>query len=284
MNYPEAEIHRLIKIALGEDIGSGDITSQMLVPETTGLRAKIVAKADGVICGLRAVADVYDALFEGVVVKALCHDGDRVFAGDVIARVEGPARAVLAGERVALNILCRLSGIATATDKFSKLLDDTGCQVLDTRKTTPGMRMAEKYAVATGGGGNHRLGLWDMILIKENHIEAAGGIRRALEKIYSEGLPDVPVEIEVKNLEELEIALEFPLDRIMLDNFTPDSIKKAVAIREKTGKVVPFEASGGITLENCRSFAEAGVEFISSGSLTHSVKALDISMIAGERY
>jgi nicotinate-nucleotide pyrophosphorylase (carboxylating) len=284
MEYPAADIRNMIAIALAEDIGTGDVTSELLIPGEEHLRAKLIAKERGIVCGLRIIEDVYSSMVEDVAVETLFEDGDEVEYGDIIARIDGPARTVLGGERVILNFICRLSGVATAANRFAKKLEGTRCEILDTRKTTPGLRLAEKYAVSVGGGGNHRIGLWDMILIKENHIEAAGGIRAALDKVYEKGLPDVPVEIEVKNIEELQTAMEFPLDRIMLDNFDTQKIKKAIQLREKAGKHIPFEASGGITLENCREYAESGIEFISSGSITHSVKVLDISMIADERY
>ncbi len=284
MEYPVSDIRKMIIIALAEDIGSGDITSETLVPEEEYLKAEFIAREHGVICGMRVIEDVYTALVEDVEVDILLDDGFKVMPGDVIARIDGPARAILAGERVILNIICHLSGVATVANEFSLRLESTDCDILDTRKTMPGLRMAEKYAVYTGGGGNHRIGLWDMILIKENHIEAAGGIKEALDSVYEKGLPDVPVEIEVKDTEELKIALQYPLDRIMLDNFEVANIAKALEIREEMEKLIPFEVSGGITLDNCREYAATGVEFISSGSLTHSVKALDISLIATERY
>lgn len=284
MDYPVSDIRKMIVIALAEDIGTGDVTSETLIPGEEYLRARFIVKERGIICGLRIIEDVYSALLEDVEVELIFGDGDSVAPGDVVAKIDGPARAVLAGERVILNFMCHLSGVATETNRFAVLLEGTDCRILDTRKTTPGMRLAEKYAVHSGGGDNHRIGLWDMILIKENHIEAAGGIRKALEKVYEKGLPDVPVEIEVKNLDELRIAIEYPLDRIMLDNFDIPRIRDAVELRADLGTHIPFEASGGITLDTCKDYAETGIEFISSGSLTHSVKALDISMIADERY
>lgn len=284
MDYPVEDIRKMVIIALAEDIGTGDVTSELLVPEEEYLKAEFIVKERGVICGLRVIEEVYAALVEDVDIEYLYEDGMPTKKGDIVARIDGPARAILAGERVILNFLCHLSGVATAAHRFSLRLEGTGCNILDTRKTTPGLRLAEKYAVETGGGKNHRIGLWDMVLIKENHIEAAGGIRKTLNEVYAEGLPDVPVEIEVKSIDELRIAMEYPLDRIMLDNFEISEIKKAVEIREELDRYIPFEASGGITLENCRRYGETGIEFISSGSLTHSVEALDISMIATERY
>jgi len=284
MKYPSKEICGMIKLALTEDIGPGDATSELLVPNNACIEAEIIAKEHGIVCGTGVIEDVYAALLEDVAVDIRVEDCSTVCPGELIAVVDGPARAVLSGERVCLNFLCHLSGIATAANQFNMCIEGTACRVLDTRKTIPGLRMAEKYAVYCGGGENHRIGLWDMILIKENHIEAAGGLREALGKVYSGGLPDVPVEIEVKNLDELRTALEYPLDRIMLDNFEIADMKRAIAIRRKSGKSIPFEASGGITLDNCREYAETGIEYISSGGLTHSVKALDISMIAVKRY
>ncbi|MCK5833533.1 carboxylating nicotinate-nucleotide diphosphorylase [bacterium] len=270
----------LVKIALAEDIGSGDVTSLALVPEVSILEARIIAKESGILCGLPIVEQVYSVLDSAVEVERFFDDGDSVEAGFSVVEVKGPARSVLAGERTAMNFLCHLSGVSTVSNLFSKRLEGTNCSILDTRKTTPGMRALEKYAVTIGGGKNHRLGLWDMILVKENHIIAAGGFMEAMERLFSSGFPSVPVEVEVRDIEELQIALKFPIDRVMLDNFSIENIIKAVEFRRILGAKVPFEVSGKVTLDNCRVYAETGVEFISSGSITHSVRALDFSMIA----
>ncbi|HHS50106.1 MAG TPA: carboxylating nicotinate-nucleotide diphosphorylase [candidate division Zixibacteria bacterium] len=280
MEFPIAENKTLVEIALAEDIGGGDATSLALVPESARLSARIIAKGEGILCGGPAVEQVFALLDERVRVGLLLPDGTAVFRGDVVAEIDGPARSVLSGERTAMNFLCRLSGVATTANAFAERLSGTACEVLDTRKTTPGMRAVEKYAVAVGGGGNHRFGLWDMILVKENHIASAGGFRHALEKLFGEGAPALPVEVEVRNLEELEIALEYPVDRIMLDNFIIPQIERAIDLRTLRGANIPFEVSGNITLDSCRAIAETGVEFISSGAMTHSAPAMDFSMIA----
>jgi len=282
MDYPSKDTLGLIEFALAEDIGTGDVTSTLLVPESAVLKVNVIAKESGILCGVPAFRQVYETIDKGISIDEFIHEGSRLYPGDIIAMVEGPARAVLEGERVALNLLCHLSGVASETNRFAEKLRGTNCKVLDTRKTTPCMRKLEKYAVIIGGGGNHRMGLWDMILIKENHISAAGGIKAALDRVYSNGNPKIPVEVEVKNIDELRIALDYPLDRIMLDNFDVTKVERAVEIRRESGVSIPFDASGSIGLENCREYAEAGIEFVSCGVLTHSVKALDISMVALE--
>ena len=258
------------------------MTSNLTVPEAYMVKADIIAKQDGVICGIPVMKQVFDFLGGNVVIETYYHEGDRVKANYKIARISGPARIILKGERVVLNFLTHLSGIATVTSKFVASLRGTSCILLDTRKTIPGMRYLEKYAVAVGGGKNHRMGLFDMILVKENHIVAAGGLKNALNMIYSDPKPEVPVEIEVTNLDELKTVMEYPIDRIMLDNFSIQDIKKAIALRIAADKNIPFEVSGGINLENCRIYAETGIEYISSGSLTHSFDALDLTMLISE--
>ena len=282
MDYPIEQTAELIKLAIAEDIGDGDITSMALVPADARIDARIVAKENGILCGGPAVEQVYSIIAGGVVVEPLVVDGTPIGRGDEVIRVSGPARAVLAGERTAMNLLCHLAGIATMASRFVREIEGTGCRILDTRKTMPGMRAVEKYAVEIGGGTNHRMGLWDMILVKENHIAAAGGFRRAMERLFATDPPSVPVEVEVRNRDELAIAMDYPVDRIMLDNFTVDGVKDALRLRAKRRIDIPFEASGGITLENCRRYAETGIEFISSGALTHSVEALDFTMVAEE--
>ncbi len=281
MDYPAKQTAKLIEIALAEDIGDGDITSNTLVPERARLDSMIVAKESGVLCGVHVVKQVY-SIVGGVEVNPIVEDGLRIEPGDEIVRLSGKARSLLAGERVAMNFLCHLSGIATTTARFADELTGTNCRILDTRKTMPGMRAVEKYAVEIGGGDNHRMGLWDMILVKENHVAAAGGFRPAMDRIFLSGCPAVPVEVEVRGFEELDIAMDYPLDRIMLDNFSVADVFKSLRRREERGCGIPFEVSGGITLENCKRYAETGVEFISSGAITHSVPALDFSMIAEE--
>ncbi len=264
----------LIELALAEDIGPGDATSEAVLPADAVLQARIVAKAPGVIAGLPVAEAVFARVDPAIRFTPLRSDGDRVVPGDGVAEVVGPARGMLAAERTALNFLQHLSGIATLTRAFVDAVAGNRAVILDTRKTHPGWRALEKYAVRMGGGQNHRLGLYDMILIKDNHIEAAGSITAAVRRARA-AHPHLPVEVEVKNLDELREALELPVDRIMLDNFDLDTMREAVRL---TAGRVPLEASGGVTLERAAAVAATGVDFISVGALTHSAPALDLSM------
>lgn len=269
----------LIGLALTEDLGDGDVTSFATVPEEATARARIVLKEPGVIFGLEVVREVFRQVgvdrFESV-----AGEGTWIEAvPDDIALLTGPARAVLAGERVALNFLGHLSGVATETARFVRELDGTGASVLDTRKTTPGMRLLEKAAVAAGGGVNHRVGLFDAILAKENHIALAGGIPAAVAACRSRS-PGLPVEVEAETVEQVRESIEAGVDRILLDNMDRDEMLESVALRDRAGGQPPeLEASGGITLENARAVAETGVEFISVGALTHSAPNLDFSLL-----
>ena len=278
MELPKDYISNVVRGALSEDIGEGDITTNSIVPSGIKVRGEFLAKSNGVICGLAFVETAFRILDENIKFIPNIADGDDVTVGQVIATVEGDARAILSAERTALNFLTHLSGIATLTRKFVDAISGTKTKILDTRKTTPLLRLAEKYATYCGGAQNHRIGLYDMILVKDNHIAIAGGIKNALDKIYSSGKPKVPVEVEVTDLEQLETALLYPVDRIMLDNFSVEKVREAIKLRNKLGKSVPFECSGGITLENIRAYAETGVEYISIGAITHSAQALDISL------
>ena len=276
------DIMPIIVRALAEDVGDGDITTKWTVPFTKRVNAKIIAKADGVVAGLDVARWVFEAIDEAMVFKARVKDGDRVVAGDVLTEVSGSARGLLTGERVALNFLQRMSGIATMTAQFVAAVQGTKAQILDTRKTAPGLRVLDKYAVATGGGANHRAGLYDMVLIKENHIEAADGIGPALLAVWKgmdfEGR-DVRVEVEVETLSELDEVLVLGADRVMLDNMSLNDMREAVQrVRRLKGKKPELEASGNVSLKGVRAIAETGVDFISIGALTHSVNALDISM------
>lgn len=267
----------LIQMAIQEDIGAeGDITSLATMPSTQMIRGTIRAKAAGVIAGLEMVRRVYAHLDDTVQVRGLVNDGDSVTTGTVICEVEGKALSVLSGERIALNFLQRLSGIATLTRRFVDAVVGTNAVILDTRKTTPGWRALEKYAVRMGGGQNHRMALYDMILIKDNHIDAAGSITAAVNaaRMYP-GAGGLLIEVEVKNEAELREALNLQVDRIMLDNMTPEQMRQAVTIA--AGRV-PLEASGNVSLETVRTIAETGVDFISVGALTHSAPILDLSM------
>jgi nicotinate-nucleotide pyrophosphorylase (carboxylating) len=271
------EILQIIRRALDEDIGPGDVTSQWTLPAELELEGKLLAKADGVVAGLAVAAAVFHLVDERVRFISLCQDGQRVRAGDVLAVVQGPARAVLGAERTALNFLQRMSGIATATRRYVDAVAGTRAVILDTRKTAPGLRVLDKWAVRLGGGQNHRFGLFDMVLIKDNHIAAAGGISQAVARVWAYNQAGLPVEVEVKSLAELEeaLAIQPPLDRIMLDNMDLETMRRAV---EMTAGRVPLEASGGVSLERVRAIAETGVDYISVGALTHSVTALDISL------
>jgi nicotinate-nucleotide pyrophosphorylase (carboxylating) len=261
--------------ALGAEPASGDITSQATLAQDCQLEGRISAKAAGVVAGLPVAAAVFELVDPAISFQPQVKDGDRVQRGTLLALVNGPGRALLAAERTALNFLGRMSGIATLTHTFVAALQGTHAVILDTRKTAPGLRRLDKYAVRMGGGGNHRTGLYDMVLIKDNHIDGAGGIAAAVERARSLYGPEVMVEVEVKDLEELQIALRLAVNRIMLDNMSLESMRRAVEI---TAGRVELEASGNVTLENVRQIGETGVDFISSGALTHSAPVLDISM------
>ena len=277
------DIMPVIERALAEDVGDGDITTKWTVPLTKQAKAKIIARSDGVITGLDVARWVFEAVEEAIVFEAYVEDGARVADGDVLAEVSGPARGLLTGERVALNFLQRMSGIATMTAQFVDAVKGTQARILDTRKTAPGLRLLDKYAVVAGGGVNHRVGLFDMVLMKENHIEAADGIGPALLSVWK-GMDfedrEVPVEVEVETLSELDEVLVLGADRVMLDNMSLDEMCEAVEkVKKLRGKRPELEASGNVSLDSVRAIAETGVDLISVGALTHSVKALDISML-----
>ncbi len=272
----EAVLKRLISEALEEDINGGDVTTRAIVPPEATATAAIIARAEGVVAGLAIAERVFHHLDGSVSMKYHKSDGQLVAAGERLATVEGPASALLSGERVALNFLQRLSGIATLTHQFVQAVAGTGAVILDTRKTTPGWRLLEKWAVRLGGAHNHRMGLFDMVLVKENHIAIAGGIRQAVEAVRRTWGQQFPVEVEVRNRQELEEALALNVDRILLDNMNLEQLREAV---QMTAGRVPLEASGGVTLQTVRAIAETGVDYISVGQLTHSAPALDISML-----
>lgn len=269
----------LIRRVLDEDIGSGDITTDSLVPEDARAEAVIYSKESGVLAGLDVAEKVFRALDPGVRVEKLLSDGSLLEPRRVIARVAGSARALLTGERVALNFLQRLSGVATATRRLAELIEGTGARLVDTRKTTPGLRLLEKYAVRVGGGYNHRTGLYDGILIKDNHIKVAGGIAEAVRMVRSVAPHTLRIEVEVEDLDQLEEAVRAGADAVLLDNMPVAMIREAV--RRHKGRVL-LEASGGITIQNIREIAETGVDLISVGAITHSAPALDVSMDIGE--
>lgn len=267
----------LVRMALAEDLGErGDVTSIATLAAGTQARAQIVAKAAGVLAGMQVLADVFSELDAEIRLRLRAADGDRVAAGDMLCELEGRAVALLAAERTALNFLQHLSGIATLTRRFVDAVAGTGVTILDTRKTTPGWRMLEKYAVRMGGGSNHRSGLYDVLLIKENHIAAAGGITAALMRIRAcAAARGLPVIVEVERLNQLEEALRLAPQHILLDNMSLKQLREAVALA--AGRV-PLEASGNMTLERVPEVAATGVDFISVGALTHSAPALDCSM------
>jgi nicotinate-nucleotide pyrophosphorylase (carboxylating) len=258
-----------IEAWLAEDVGDGDLTSGSVIDETTVCEARVLVKAPGVVCGLEPAAAVWAAL--GARLEPRAAEGDYVEPG-AVARVEGPARAVLTGERLALNLLGRLSGIATLTRRYVDAVAGTGVQILDTRKTTPGMRALEKHAVRCGGGCNHRLGLFDAVLIKDNHLRLAGSIAEAVARARGTG---VPVEVECDTLDQVREALAAGADGILLDNMTPAQLRDAVVVAAGRARL---EASGGITLQTVRAAAESGVDVISIGALTHSSTSLDVSL------
>jgi nicotinate-nucleotide pyrophosphorylase (carboxylating) len=269
------EIDRIVAAALAEDVGPGDVTSLATVPPETPGSAVFLVKAPGTLAGMPVLERVYGHVDPRVAVHSLAGDGEAVAPGMRIARVEGPARALLTGERVALNFLQHLSGIATRTAALVRLVEGTGARIVDTRKTVPGMRALAKYAVRMGGGRNHRFGLYDGILIKDNHIRAAGGIRAAVERSRSLAPHMLRVEVEAETLDQVREALEVQADVVMLDNMDLDTLREAVQLCK--GRTLT-EASGGIDEQTIRAIAEAGVDLISAGALTHSVTALDISL------
>jgi nicotinate-nucleotide pyrophosphorylase (carboxylating) len=270
-------IDAIVQLALSEDIGTGDITTNSTVPTAATARGTFRAKAPGVLSGVEVTSAVFRMVDPGVSFTPSMHNGDSFQPGDVLAIVEGPARSVLTGERVALNFMQRLSGVATATARYVEAVSETRARIIDTRKTTPGMRLLEKAAIRHGGGHNHRVGLSDGILIKDNHLAAIGddAIRRSIEAAREAAPHTLNVEVEVTSLEQLEQALAAGADVIMLDNMDPDTMRQAV---ERTSGRALLEASGGITYESVRSVAETGVDLISVGALTHSAPAIDISL------
>lgn len=269
----------LVRLALTEDLGGGDVTTDGVVDETASGRAHIEARQEGVLAGSEIAALTFRELDPEAKVQWYVAEGGALAKGAKIATITARARAILSGERVALNFLQHLSGVATLARAFAKAVEGTGVTILDTRKTTPGLRFLEKHAVRVGGAGNHRFGLFDGVLIKENHIRAAGGMKAAFEKTRagSEGLPTV---IEVKSPEEALDAADLNPTRVLLDNFTPTAI--ATTVRRLKGSKVEVEVSGGIRLANVRDFAIPGVNYISVGSITHSAPALDMSLLMDE--
>ncbi|GIK58140.1 MAG: nicotinate-nucleotide diphosphorylase (carboxylating) [Chloroflexota bacterium] len=272
-HYPHIE--QAIHTALAEDISSGDVTTLAIVAEDGVMHGRFIAKAPGIIAGLEVARRAFTLLDERVILTPQVQDGDLVTPGQLIATIHGPARALLSGERTALNFLQRMSGIATLTRQFVDAVAGTKAVILDTRKTAPGLRAADKLAVQMGGGQNHRFGLFDMALIKDNHIAAAHGDLAEAVRRVKKYAPDTLIEIEVTTLAQLRTAVTLPVDRIMLDNMSLDEMRQAVNF---TAGRIPLEASGNVNLDTIRAIAETGVDYISIGALTHSVKALDISL------
>jgi nicotinate-nucleotide pyrophosphorylase (carboxylating) len=273
---PALLIEPLVRQALAEDLGrAGDITTDAIIPPDQWARAVIAAREPGVISGLIAADLTFKLMDAAIRLAPGAPDGTEVTRGDVIADIEGPARAILSAERVALNFMGHLSGVATATHLLVAAVAGTDARIICTRKTTPGLRVLEKYAVRCGGGLNHRFGLDDAVLVKDNHIAAAGGIEQAVKALRGRLGPMVKIEIEVDTLDQLEIALGLGIDAILLDNMPPDIMKRAVAINRGRARL---EASGGVTLERVRAIAEAGVDYISSGAITHSARSLDLGL------
>ena len=268
-------VDNLIKTALLEDINYVDITTDYLIPEYQENEAKFLAKADGVLCGIEVALRVFTLIQPDFQYEVFIHDGEEVKKGDIIAKIKGKTRTILKGERTALNLLQHMSGISSMTNRIVKIVEGTNASIADTRKTLPGMRSLQKYAVTVGGGKNHRFNLSDAAMLKDNHVDAGGGITNAVTKLRTKLGHMAKVELEVRTLDELREALSVDVDVIMLDNMDNDTMREAVKIAE--GKAL-LEASGGITEETIRGVAETGVDIISIGALTHSVKAFDISL------
>ena len=271
-----ADLPQQVARALAEDVGAGDLTAALIPADRLG-RASVITREPAIVCGIPYVEASFAQVDERVRLKWQVAEGDSAAAGRLLLGIEGPARALLTGERTALNFLQLLSGTATAAHSYAALLKGTHCRLLDTRKTIPGLRSAQKYAVRVGGGDNHRMGLFDGILIKENHIVAAGSIAHAVSAA-KRGRPQVPVEVEVENLSELRQAIDAGADIAMLDEFSLEAMREAVALNAHSAKPLKLEASGGITTATIREIAETGVDFISVGSMTKHVRAIDLSM------
>ncbi len=271
-------VRNFLARALKEDVGRGDVTTESVIPVDHAAEARFIAKESFVVAGLALAREVFAMIDGGIIFEERVKDGDFAREHDTIAVLEGPTRGLLMGERLALNLLQRLSGIATLTRKFVDLTADTGARIVDTRKTTPNMRCFEKYAVRTGGGSNHRFGLYDGVLIKDNHVKAAGGIRNAVEAVRTKSHHLLKIEVEVGNMTELKEALEAGADIIMLDNMSTELMRESVERARKHAPPPLLEASGGVTLDNVREIALTGVDLISVGALTHSAPAVDISM------
>lgn len=277
MQY-ENLINKLLDLGIEEDINTGDITTESIIPESMNAAATMTAKQDGVISGLEIVKMVYDRFQQDVVFTPYFKDGDSVKKGDVILKVEATYPTLLRGERLSLNIFQRMCGIATETAKYVKELADTHTELLDTRKTAPGLRVLDKMAVKHGGGTNHRMGLYDMAMIKDNHIKMAGGIAKAVEQVRARIAEGIKIEVETTNLDEVHQAIKAGADIIMLDNMDTKTMTEAVSIIKAADKGIKTEASGNMSIPRLKEVASTGVDYISVGALTHTVKGMDISM------
>ena len=277
MQY-ENLITKLLDLGIEEDINTGDITTESIIPATMNAVATMTAKQAGVISGLDIVRMVYERFQQDVVFTPYCKDGDSVEKGDVILKIEASYPTLLRGERLSLNLFQRMCGIATETAKYVKELDATHTELLDTRKTAPGLRVLDKLAVKHGGGTNHRMGLYDMAMIKDNHIKMAGGITKAVEQVRARIAPEIKIEVETTNLDEVREAIAAGADIIMLDNMNNETMTEAVAIIKAANPAIKTEASGNMNIPRLKEVAATGVDYISVGALTHTVKAMDISM------
>lgn len=273
MHLPSSYIKQQVALALAEDVGTGDVTAQ-LIPLHKLANASIICREPAILCGTEWVSEVFGQLDPTIQIDWSCRDGDIIQSKQELCRLHGSARHLLSGERTALNFLQTLSATATQAHEFVLAVEGTDCRILDTRKTIPGLRLAQKYAVRCGGAYNHRTGLYDMVLIKENHISAAGSIQTAVATARQLS-PDIPIEVEVENLQELKQALDAKVDRILLDNMDIPTLKQAVQL---TNKRIPLEASGGVTQKTARDIAQTGVDYISIGSITKHIRAIDLSM------
>ena len=271
-------INKLLDLGIEEDINTGDVTTESIIPESMNAVATMTAKQEGVVSGIEIVKMVYDRFQDNVIFTPYFKDGDFVKKGEVILKIEATYPTLLKGERLSLNLFQRMCGIATETAKYVRELEGTGTELLDTRKTAPGMRVIDKLAVKHGGGTNHRMGLYDMAMIKDNHIKMAGGIPKAVEQVRSKIDPSIKIEVETTNLDEVRQAIEAGADIIMLDNMTNDAMKEAVNVIKAASKGIKTEASGNMSIPRLIEVAATGVDYISVGALTHTVKAMDISM------